>query len=84
MTDFNQVNSILKLRSCSRQPVEYHVPLVLNSCKNNLPKSVNILLGQPAQIDLLGILPEPDPEEVDMLQSSLSVDECGMRGFSGS
>ena len=46
MTDFNQVNFILKLWSCSRQPAEYHVSFVLNSCKNNLPKSVNILLGQ--------------------------------------
>ena len=37
--DVNQIKSILKLRSCSRQPMEYHVPLLLNSCNNYL-KSV--------------------------------------------
>ncbi len=47
MTDFNQVSFMLKIRSCSRQPMEHHVPLDLNSCKNYLPKSVSILLGQP-------------------------------------
>ena len=33
---FNQVNFILNFRSCSRQPIEYHVPLIFNSCKNYL------------------------------------------------
>ncbi len=47
VTDFNQINSILKLRSYSTQPMECHVPLILNKYKNNLPKSINILLGQP-------------------------------------
>ncbi len=39
VTDFNQIDCILKLWSCSRQPVEYRVPPILNSCKNYLPKS---------------------------------------------
>ena len=36
MTDFNQIKSILKLRSCSRQLMECHVPVILNSGKNYL------------------------------------------------
>ncbi len=47
MTDFNQIKSIWKVRSCSTQPVECYVPPILKSCKIYLSKSVNILLGQP-------------------------------------
>ena len=47
VTDFNQIKSILKLRSCSRQPMKFHVPLILSNCKINLSKSGNILLGYP-------------------------------------
>ena len=45
--DFNQIKSILKLRSCSRQPMESHVPHILSYYKIYLSKGVNILLGQP-------------------------------------
>ncbi len=47
MAYFNQIKSILKLRSCSRQSMESHVPFILSNCKIYLSKGVNILLGQP-------------------------------------
>ncbi len=34
-----QIKLILKLRSCSRQAMKYHVHFVFKSCKNYLPKS---------------------------------------------
>ena len=43
--DVNQIKSIIKLRSCSRQLVECLVPLIMSICKNYLSKKVNILLG---------------------------------------
>ena len=47
MTGFNQIKFILKLRSCSWQLIESHVPLILSNCKIYLSKGVNILLRQP-------------------------------------
>ena len=31
---FNQINSILKLSSCSRQQVKYYLPFILSNCQN--------------------------------------------------
>ena len=47
MTNFDKIKSIFKLRSSSRPPMEWHLPVILNSGKKYLPKGVNILLGQP-------------------------------------
>ncbi len=64
MTDFNQIKSILKLRSCFRQPMKFHVSLILSNCKMYLSKGVNILLGQPVYL--------PDPLTVWVMNISKS------------
>ena len=49
VTYFNQIKVHLRNLGtyCSGQQMKYHVPIILNICKNYLTKSVNILLGGP-------------------------------------
>ncbi len=55
MTDFDQIKSILKFRLYSKQQMECHLPNIVNSGNNNLPRDANILLEQPVYVSAFGL-----------------------------